>query len=504
MAQPQDISGTIRKIQKEIHVLPNITDRLNFILDATLALFGATTGSISIADNEEHVLTIVAAKGMDWEKKIAAKLPFNLGVTGRAASSREIVYVPDVFLDPSYIKLIESVRSELAIPLLTRDTTIGVLNLESDKVNFFSPSIVNQANLFASQLTIVILEERIAKEAVEKSKREEDPVEEILGYDPLILFLKNRIRQVGPSDTSVMIIGEEGAGKKLVSKSLHFVSQRKSKPFFTVDCSGLSYELLEAELFGSFSGKIFNPGKLEQANGGSIYIESIGDLPLDLQDRLFRTLNEKKVPNPTNSEEQVLNLRVFTGSKRDLLDEIQKGKFSMDLYYRLAEVPLRVPPLRERRGDIPLLAHHFLYIYNRQYGREKTFSNDAIRALSVMPWGGNVRQLQSVIQYAVLVAPESELEPSSFSQGNIVGKGETESIANLTPSAGNLTIPSDILTPNDNLSLKIATERLEAMWIKEAFQRVTTQEEAAKLLGISRGALQYKIKNNQFLAGYNS
>jgi Nif-specific regulatory protein len=498
MAESQDISASIRKIQKQIQNLPNITDRLNFILEATLSLFGATTGSISVADQEEHVLTIVAAKGMDWEKKIAAKLPFSLGVTGLAASSREIVYVPDVLKDTGYIKLIESVRSELAIPLLTRDSTVGVLNLESDKVDFFGADIIDKANLFASQLTIVILEERIAKEAVEKSRREEDLVEEILGYDPMVLFLKNRIRQVGPADTSVMIIGEEGSGKKMVAKSLHYVSQRKNRPFLSVDCSGLGHEFLEAELFGSFAGKVFNPGKLEQANDGSIYIASIGDLPSDLQARLLSALKDKMVSNPQR-EGVPLNVRIFTGSKRDLLEEIQNGKFSMDLYYKLAEVPLRIPPLRERRGDIPLLAHHFLHIFNRQYGRSKFFKPEALRALSLFPWAGNVRELQSAIQYAVLVSSETELGQNAFSQGKM---SEEEAVINFSGAASSFS--SEILTPSDNLSLKIATERLEAMWIKEAFQRVTTQEEASKLLGISRGALQYKIKNNQFLLGYNS
>ncbi|TGL65246.1 sigma 54-interacting transcriptional regulator [Leptospira jelokensis] len=498
MSVKQDFSGALRKIQKEIQQLPNITDRLNFILEMTLTLFGASTGSISIMDQEEKVLTIVAAKGMDWEKKIAAKLPFNFGVTGRAASTREITYVPDVTLDKDYVKLIETVRSELAIPLLTRDSVVGVLNLESDKVNFFSPDIINQATLFASQLTIVILEERIAKEAFEKSKREEDPVEEILGYDPSILFLKHRIRQVGPSDISVMIIGEEGAGKKLVAKALHFISQRKNAPFHTVDCSGLSYELLEAELFGSFSGKIFNQGKLEQSNGGSLYIESIGDLPSNLQNKLFQTLRDKSIPNPNaKKKEEVLNIRIFTGSKRDLLEDIQKETFSMDLYYRLAEVPLRVPPLRERRGDIPLLAHHYLYLYNKQYGKNKSFSTEALRALTGMPWSGNVRQLQSVIQYAVLVPQETVLEPYSFQQD---GKREEE-LRGKTSGFGDGT---NVLTPSENLSLNLAIEKLEAIWIKEAFQRASTQEEAAKLLGISRGSLQYKLKNNQFLGGFST
>jgi Nif-specific regulatory protein len=498
MAEPRDISAAIRKIQKEIQKLPNISDRLNFILDATLDLFGASTGSISIADQEEHVLTIVAAKGMEWEKKIAAKLPFMMGITGVAASSREIVYVPDVSKDSSYIKLIESVKSELAIPLLTRDSTIGVLNLESDKVDFFKSEIIDQANLFASQLTIVILEERIAKEAVEKSKREEDPVEEILGYDPLILFLKNRIRQVGPSEATVMIIGEEGVGKKLVAKSLHFVSQRKNKPFVTLNCSGLSFEILETELFGSFSGKTYISGKLEQANLGTLYIESIGDLPFELQKRLLKVIIEKKIEVPGRDDISI-NVRIYTGSKRDLLEEIQNEQFSMDLYYRLAEVPLRVPALRERRGDIPLLAHHFLYLLNRQYGKDKILNKEALRSLSIMPWPGNVRQFQNSIQYAVLLNSEQILGSNSFSQSKI----EIES-GGSTFETPNLSMSHDILTPSENLSLKIATERLESVWIKEAFQRVSTQEEAARLLGISRGALQYKIKNNQFLAGYNT
>ncbi|MCZ8342530.1 MAG: sigma 54-interacting transcriptional regulator [Leptospira sp.] len=494
----QDISSALRKIQKEIQSLPNITDRLNFILDATLNLFGASTGSISITDQEEKVLTIVAAKGMESEKKMAAKLPFNQGITGRAASSREIVYVPDVLLDKDYIKLIETVRSELAIPFLTRDSTIGVLNLESDKINFFSPEIINQANLFASQLTIVILEERIAKEAFEKSKRDEDPVEEILGYDPALLFLKNRIRQVGPSDTSVMIIGEEGSGKKIVAKALHYISHRRNFPFLTVDCSGLSYELLESELFGSSSGKVFNPGKLELANGGSLYIESIGDLPLKLQERFYNVLKEKSISNP-KKQNQTLNIRIFTGNKRDLMDDIRKETFSMDLYYKLAEVPLRLPPLRERRGDIPLLAHHYLAQYNKQYDKNKSFSSEALKALSTMPWSGNIRELQSVIQYAVLVPQETVLEPYSFAQG---GKPSVEKQTDVISSLG--IIPSDFLSPKEDLSLNIAIEKLEALWIKEAFSRVSTQEEVAKLLGISRGALQYKIKNNKFLASFTT
>jgi Nif-specific regulatory protein len=223
---------------------------------------------------------------------------------------------------------------------------------------------------------------------------------------------------------------------------------------------------------------------------------------------------EKSIHGKT---ETILNVRIISGTSRDLINDLEKELFDLDLYYRLAEIPLRLPPLRERRGDIPLLAHYFLMEYNSIYGKNKTISADAIKVLSNYSWPGNLRQLRNLIQYSVIVNPEDEINPNHF-QGEILGKSEYSLFSekeNLTLNASGSSsyLPSpnqvnsnslnmDMLSPVDNLSLKIATERLEAMWIREAFQRASTQEEAAKLLGISRGALQYKIRNNQFLLDF--
>jgi DNA-binding NtrC family response regulator len=281
-----------------------------------------------------------------------------------------------------------------------------------------------------------------------------------------------------------------------------------------VDCSALSNDLLEVELFGAGEVGTENrviKGKLEKANHGTLFLDSIGDLPKDLQKRLLTVLKNGKLVHGNTFTN--LNIRIISGTSRDLINDIEKEAFNLDLYYRLAEIPLRLPPLRERRGDIPLLAHYFLLEFNRVYGKSKTISHEAIKVLSNYSWPGNVRQLRNLMQYSIIVNSQPEITPNNF-QAEILGKSESSNF----PFRENLvldpaTSPNqqltnnlnlDMLSPTDNLSLKIATERLEAMWIREAFLRANTQEEASKLLGISRGALQYKIRNNQFLVDFNS
>jgi Nif-specific regulatory protein len=516
--QVKDFSEWISYIQEELRNKKTISEKMDFILDESLQLFDASTGSISLTDQDQQLLTIVAAKGMDGEKKLAAKFPFNVGITGVAAAKKEIIYSPDVTIDPNYVKLIDSVRSELAIPLLAQDKTIGVLNLESDKKNHFDQTAINRSRVFANQLAFVLLEERIAKEAVNINKESVDPIESIIGYDAQMLFLKSRIRHVASTETSVLVLGEEGTGKHLIAQSLHKVSSRKEGPFEIVDCSALSSDLLEVEIFGAGEVGTENRvilGKLEKANKGTLFLDSIGSLPSILQKRLLKVLKLGKIYH--GKTETILNVRIISGTSRDLINDLEKELFDLDLYYRLAEIPLRLPPLRERRGDIPLLAHYFLMEYNSIYGKNKTISADAIKVLSNYSWPGNLRQLRNLIQYSVIVNPEDEINPNHF-QGEILGKSEYSLFSekeNLTLNASGSSsyLPSpnqvnsnslnmDMLSPVDNLSLKIATERLEAMWIREAFQRASTQEEAAKLLGISRGALQYKIRNNQFLLDF--
>jgi transcriptional regulator with PAS, ATPase and Fis domain len=511
----KDFSDWIAKTQKELQRLKSISEKMDYILTESLRLFGASTGSISLTDPDQKLLTIVAAKGMDGEKKLAAKFPFNVGITGQAAALQEVVYSPDVSKDPQYVKLIDSVKSELAIPLIAQGETIGILNIESDQIDHFSPSIISRIRVFADQLTIVLLEERIAKEAVKINQEISDPVESIIGYDPQMLFLKTRIRNIASTETSVLILGEEGTGKQLIAQALHQLSSRKNALFETVDCSALSPELLEIELFGAgevgADSKVFI-GKIEKANGGTLFLDSIGNLPVELQKRLLLVLKQGKLIKSKSGQSVPIDVRIISGTSRDLIRDLQKDTFNLDLYYKLGEIPLRLPPLRERRGDIPLLSHYFLMEFNSTYGKRKTLTPESIRVLSSYSWPGNVRQLRNLIQYSVIVNSQDEITPSGF-QAELFGKTEfpipevfdtpvANPDENLEPETG--TGGLEILTPQDNLSLKIATERLEAMWIREAFQRVNTQEEAAKLLGISRGALQYKIRNNRFLIDFHS
>jgi len=458
-----DLPSQIQKIQRELHSMNSISERLDYLLEVSLSLFGATTGSISIINPEEEVLTIVAAKGMDWQKKIAAKIPFSMGITGKAAASGIMQYVPDVKKEPKYIALIDSVVTELAIPLVTRKETIGILNLESDKKNYFSNDVINNAVLFANQLTIILLEERIATEAMIVAKQEEDPVEKLLGYDPQILFIKNRIRQLGPTDLSVLLIGEIGVGKSSTAKILHEISNRNSKPFQQMDCNGVSEEQLDQLLFG-------DSGIISKASGGTIFLNSIASMPLEMQKKLVKILSNREIQE----------VRLLVGSLTDLSEELHNNRFEESLFFLISEATIRIPPLRERRGDIPLLTQHFIFQFTKQYGREVSFSRSLTLEFGQKKWPGNVRELVNKIRFGFLTSEDGE------------AKNLLENPSNWEPQVRPI-------VPGDDLNLSNATEKLEAAWIKEALKRGGTQEIASKLLGISRGALQYKLKNNPLL-----
>jgi len=249
-----------------------------------------------------------------------------------------------------------------------------------------------------------------------------------------------------------LILGEEGVGKSLVAKTIHLTSSRRNSPFLSIHC--------ERETSASFEVQLRSV--LENWDKGTLYLESIASLGKKSQEFLLKDLLDAK--------SSLRKIRILAGNPKDFSEDLQTGHFFMELYVRLAEVPLRIPPLRDRRGDIPLLAQHFLWIFNRQYGTNQYLEPEKLKKLSTLPWTGNVRELQSRIQSLVVRGGDPYEERD---------------------------LPSLQESPEE-WNLDRALARLEAKMIEEALRRVGTQEEAAKLLGISRGALQYKLKNNAF------
>jgi transcriptional regulator with PAS, ATPase and Fis domain len=218
------------------------------------------------------------------------------------------------------------------------------------------------------------------------------------------------VRKVAPSDSTVLVTGESGTGKELIARAIHFNSARKQKPFVPVDCGVLAQELLESELFGhvkgSFTGAVVTkPGLFEVADGGSIFLDEIGDTNSNFQSKLLRVIQEREFTPVGGVTSKKADLRFIVATNKDLDQLVKQGRFREDLFYRLNVVSITVPPLREKKDDIPLLAYHFLKKYAREMKKDiKSISVDAMNKLIAFSWPGNVRQLENVIERAIVMA----------------------------------------------------------------------------------------------------
>jgi transcriptional regulator with GAF, ATPase, and Fis domain len=235
---------------------------------------------------------------------------------------------------------------------------------------------------------------------------------EIIGKSPAIVRLRELIHRVGRTNATVMISGENGTGKELVANEIFLNSQRLNKPFIKVNCAAISETLIESEFFGhekgSFTGATDQrDGRFELADGGTILLDEVSEISLALQAKLLRVLQEREFERVGGNKTIKVDVRVLATTNRDLLKAVQKGDFREDLYYRLNVFPIQVPPLRDRTGDVELLANHFLERFSREHGLKSSgFSPDAMAGLVAHNWPGNVRELQNVVERAAILAEE--------------------------------------------------------------------------------------------------
>lgn len=255
--------------------------------------------------------------------------------------------------------------------------------------------------------------ELLEKENIFKSELKSDV--EIVGESQSMLKLKEQIKIIAPSDGRVLIYGENGTGKELAARSIHQLSPRANEPFIEVNCAAIPSELIESELFGhrkgSFTGAIENKkGKFLLANKGTLFLDEVGDMSLMTQAKVLRALEEQKI-EPVGASEQIkVDVRVIAATNKDLEKEIKEGKFREDLFYRLNVIFIKLPPLRERNGDIPLLFNYYLDYYSKKYKKEKKrLSAQASRALMECPWHGNVRELKNLAERVIIMHRGEEI-----------------------------------------------------------------------------------------------
>ncbi|MBI4525536.1 MAG: sigma-54-dependent Fis family transcriptional regulator [Deltaproteobacteria bacterium] len=305
----------------------------------------------------------------------------------------------------------------------------------------------------------------------------------IIGRSKPMRDLFRLVKLVANTQTTILIQGESGTGKELIARAIHNLSPRRERPFIAIDCGALPETLLESELFGhvrgSFTGAVANKkGLFEEADGGTILLDEIGDTTAGFQSKLLRVLQENEIRPVGSNKTTKVDVRVLSATNKDLKQEVEQKNFRHDLYYRLAVVPITVPPLRRRSEDIPLLSQHFVQKYCKQNGLEcKQIKATTLRKLLDYPWPGNVRELENVIERAVLLSPGPEIGPEALSQEH----QPEEKFQELLPEVA-----------------KGALEVIEKEKIQEALQRTRgKRSHAARLLGISRATLYNKLKRYQ-------
>ncbi len=235
-----------------------------------------------------------------------------------------------------------------------------------------------------------------------------DPVKWIVGESEAMHEVKKKIRTVSSLDIEVLITGESGTGKELVAHAIHYLSPRKKKPFIAINCGAIPEDLVESELFGyekgAFTGAVSSkPGKFELANGGTLFLDEIGELSKNAQVKLLRVLEDHKVERVGSTKTREVDVRIISATNRDLEKEMKEGRFRDDLYYRIKVFTIEIPPLRQRKEDIPFLLNHFLKQYSAELGKDvKKLTPDALRALQAYDFPGNVRELQNILKSAIV------------------------------------------------------------------------------------------------------
>lgn len=312
---------------------------------------------------------------------------------------------------------------------------------------------------------------------------------EMVGESQAIAQLKQQIKLAAPSSGWVLITGENGTGKELVARAIHQQSGRREKPFVEVNCAAIPEELIESELFGHEKGAFTGAtaarkGKFDQANGGTLFLDEIGDMSLKTQAKILRILQEHKFERVGGQRTIEVDVRVVAATNKEIRTEIESGHFREDLYFRLNVLPFTVPPLRQRKDDIPLLCHHFLRFFCSKESRDiKTISNSALQALQVYNWPGNVRELKNLIERLVIMSPAQEITLQDLPQ----------EINKFEPVAAD----AEKLVPETQLpdSYREAKEAFEKRFLQEKLRKNEGNiSRTAEDIGLERSNLHRKIK----------
>ncbi len=528
-----------RKVQGAMHNVPNFGDTCKAILDAVMEEMDGENCSLMLKDPNSGDLTICAARGKNEEKSVfyldrsgnGRRFKSGEGIAGWVLKEGQAVMLNDVIREPRFVSVtgIQSdnsnngnnrVNSLICFPIREKDQVVGVFNLSHSKKGAFNEGdklalayISNQvgAALTSARFFLEINEvNRLMKDSREIISNEKVvpmfpssfstfvEVGEVTREEGIFIYtsdqmqrIKEIIDQIANTDVTVLIQGESGVGKEVVARSIHLNSFRKERPFVKVNCAALPQELLESELFGyekgAFTGAYRQKqGRFELANGGTIFLDEISEMSLSLQGKLLQVLQDREFSRLGGKKDIRVDVRVLVATNKNIEEGIKNGRFREDLYYRLNVVNIVIPPLRERKGEIPIFVEYFLDKFGKKYGRKvPPLSDKTMKALSEHQWVGNVRELENVIQRLVVLGNEEtiteELTP--------VTKEE------LIPERKKKVALAKKIWPSLKEVHQEAIRKAESEMILKALEMTNwNRKKAADKLNISYKALLYKIK----------
>jgi len=391
---------------------------LEALLDEAIDLTGGDRGFLVLVEGEQRVVKV--ARNVARENVALDLERLSDTVVERVLRSGEPLLVSDATVDPEFSASTSVVNlklsSVLCVPLMHRGRPFGLVYVGSDRVGtHFDRRGLDTLTIFAAQASLLVqnallLDELRADNRGLREQLEHQRFGDLLGSCPGMQEVYRQIEKVAPTDLSVLVVGETGTGKELVARELHRRSPRAAGPFVAINCGALPETLLESELFGhvkgAFTGAVATrPGRFQQASGGTLFLDEVGDMPQVLQVKLLRALQDRTVQKVGDHRDETVDIRVIAATHRTLEDEVKRGTFREDLYYRLATLTLRVPPLRDRGEDVAVLARGFLVTFAAAYrAAARGFTPGALAAIRRHPWPGNVRELENRIKKAVVLS----------------------------------------------------------------------------------------------------
>ena len=489
---------TLYAISQKIGQVLNLDHTLMAILEILSKNLSMERGTVTLKDRDRGLLKIIASHGLDlMEQKRGIYHPGE-GVTGAIFETAQPFAVPDIGKEPLFLNrtqarnLTKNSLAFIGVPILLNNDPIGVLSVD----RLFGPEVD-----FKEDIRFLTIVATLMAQFVQLNRQVERREEHLLtenrslraevsakynhffavGVSPAMQTLNKMIRKVAPSRASVLLLGESGTGKTLTARIIHELSQRRRNPFAKVNCAALPDNLIESELFGhekgAFTGATqLKKGRLEEADSGTIFLDEVGELPLPVQAKLLRFLQEREFERLGSTQTRKVDVRIIAATNIDLNRAVEDGRFRSDLFYRLNVFPISIPPLRQRKADLPLLVDYFISKTAREYGRQFYFSAECMEILASYNWPGNVRELENLIERVAIMAESNQIQPRMLPAYLFNSKA--------TPS---------FEAPNTTTTSRL--EMMERETVLEALARNDwVQQKAAREIGLTLRQMGYRVK----------